>query len=425
MQKFFEKTSECAKITYTVSCVEVKDLSQLKLVIACSGGPDSMALFELCLREGIEIVCAHVNYHHRDSADRDQKIVEEMCRIHQVPFELCLPVHSEGNFQNWAREVRYQFFYEVMKKHHCDGVAVAHHEDDVIETILFQRQRKIVPEYYGIQEKADLFGCTVYRPLLNKTKSELRAFCDENKIQYGLDETNDTDEYQRNFIRHHQVEKMTKQKRDEVLLEARMRNLDLEIIREMTEVMMKRYPDSLSEEVFGRLTELEKMIYLREWIFKKTQSRIGTKECEDLIRQLSKAGNVEIQLNNCVKLSKMYHQIGIQCEKDVLYSYVLDKLEIMETDYFKVSENGKSTEAVTLSEDDFPLTIRNAMQGDAISLRFGTKKIHRWFIDRKIPRYQRKIWPVVLNRHHEVILVPGIGCDCQHYSNNPTCFVIK
>ncbi|MBQ7890489.1 MAG: tRNA lysidine(34) synthetase TilS, partial [Erysipelotrichaceae bacterium] len=59
------------------------------------------------------------------------------------------------------------------------------------------------------------------------------------------------------------------------------------------------------------------------------------------------------------------------------------------------------------------------------SLRFGTKKLNRWFIDRKIHRNERLRWPVVLNRHGEVILVPGIGCDLEHYSNNPTCFVLK
>ena len=425
MQKFFEKLQECAKITNTVSFVEVKDLSQLKLVIACSGGPDSMALFELCQREGISLVCAHVNYHHRKTADRDEKIVEAMCRKHDVPFEVLHPVYESGNFQNWAREVRYQFFYEVMKKYECDGVAVAHHEDDVIETVLFQKQRGIIPEYYGIQEKTELFGCVVYRPLLNMSKKSLKEFCDENDIPYGLDETNETDEYERNRIRHHHVAHMSDSQRSKVLFEARMDNLDLQIVREMVDVMLMRYPSSFPYEVFERLSELEKIILLRKWLQIHLRKEASSKECRDLIRQLSKEGNVEIQLSNCVKLSKMYQFIEFLHAKDVLYSYVLEKLELIQTDYFKISESGKSTEALTLAEDDFPITIRNAQKGDVISLRFGTKKLNRWFIDRKIPRSERKRWPVVLNRHNEIILVPGIGCNCTHYSNNPTCFVIK
>ena len=425
LRKFFEKKQKYVKITHTVSFVEVKDLSQLKLVIACSGGPDSMALFELCHREGISLVCAHVNYRHRETANRDEKIAEAMCRKYNVPFEVFYPVFESGNFQNWARKVRYQFFYEVMKKYECDGVAVAHHEDDAIETILFQNKRGMIPEYYGIQEKTELFGCTVYRPLLNMSKKSLREFCDMNQIAYGLDETNETDEYERNRIRHHQVSHMNETQRQQVLFDARMKNLDLKIVREMVDVMLMRYPSVFPYEVFERLSELEKIILLRKWIQIHLNKEAGTKECEDLIRQLSKEGNVEIQLSNCVKLSKMYQYIEIIHAKDVLYSYVLEKLELMETEYFKVSDSGKSTEALTLSEDDFPLTIRNAQKGDAISLRFGTKKLNRWFIDRKIPRSERNGWPVVLNRYNEVILVPGIGCNCTHYSNNPTCFVIK
>lgn len=384
-----------------------------------------MALFDMCIQLKMNVVAAHVNYHHRPSADRDEKIVREMCEKHQIPFELCSPGESTGNFQNWAREVRYQFFCETAKKYGCEGVLVAHHEDDVIETILFQRQRGIVPDFYGIQEKTELFGCKVFRPLLNQSKKSLKAYCDVHQIPYGHDETNDSDEYERNRIRHHQVEKMTASERQEVLLQARVDNVDLMVVRQMVDVMIERYPHSLPVDVFDRLPQMEKIIYLRTLIRHHLHTEIGTRQCEDLIRQLSCEGNVEILLDNCVKLSKMYHLIEIYEAKDVLYTYVLEKLELMETDYFKVAEEGKSTEAVTLTEDDFPLMIRNARKGDAIQLRFGSKKLNRWFIDRKIPRNQRQSWPVVCNRYNEVILVPGIGCDVEHYSNNPTCFVIK
>ena len=86
---------------------------------------------------------------------------------------------------------------------------------------------------------------------------------------------------------------------------------------------------------------------------------------------------------------------------------------------------GETTEAVTLAEEDFPITIRSPQPQDAIQLRFGKKRLNRWFIDRKIPPDQRRSWPVVVNRRGEIVLVPKIGCNVAHYSNNPTCFVIK
>ena len=108
-----KKRGNNAKITYTVSNVKIEDLKQHKMVIACSGGPDSMALFALCLDQGIDVVVAHVNYHKRETADRDEQIVKNFALQHNVPVCVLHPVYESGNFQNWAREVRYQFFYEV------------------------------------------------------------------------------------------------------------------------------------------------------------------------------------------------------------------------------------------------------------------------------------------------------------------------
>lgn len=425
MQKFFEKKREYAKITYTVSNVKIEDLKQCKLVVACSGGPDSMALFALCLAHDISVVAAHVNYHKRETADRDEQIVKAYAMKHDVVCEVLHPIYESGNFQNWAREVRYQFFYEVMMKHQCDGVVVAHHEDDVIETYLFQKKRKMIPESFGIAEKTEIQGCPLYRPLLHMRKTDLIDYCHVHQIVYGHDETNDTDQYTRNRIRHHVVEKMSESERYQTLLDLRLDNLDLMIEREMVDTMLQRYPTVLPVDVFERLSQREKILLLRKMIFNKAGYLAGSNECEDLIRQLSACKNVEISLKNCVKLSKMYHLIEICEKKEVLYSYVLERLELMDTEFFKLTDTGKSTEAVTLYEDDFPIVIRNARNGDAISLRFGTKKLNRWFIDRKIPKDERRKWPVMVNRHGDIILVPSIGCDCEHYSNTPTCFVVK
>ena len=384
-----------------------------------------MALFALCLAQGIHVVAAHVNYHKRETADRDEQIVKAYAMKHDVMCEVLHPVYESGNFQNWAREVRYQFFYEVMMKHQCDGVVVAHHEDDVIETYLFQKKRKMIPECFGIAEKTEIQGCPIYRPLLHMRKTDLIDYCHEHQIIFGHDETNDTDQYTRNRIRHHLVEKMSETERHQTLLDLRLDNLDLMIEREMVDTMLQRYPASLPVDVFERLSQREKILLLRKMIFNKAGYLAGSNECEDLIRQLGAYKNVEISLKNCVKLSKMYHLIEICEKKEVLYSYVLERLELMDTEFFKLTDTGKSTEAVTLYEDDFPIVIRNARNGDAISLRFGTKKLSRWFIDRKIPKDERRRWPVMVNRHGEIILVPSIGCDCEHYSNTPTCFVVK
>ena len=115
----------------------------------------------------------------------------------------------------------------------------------------------------------------------------------------------------------------------------------------------------------------------------------------------------------------------IDTSEEISYSYVYDHAVFEKTPYFETAPHGTGVEAVTLQATDWPITIRNAQPQDAIQLRFGVKKLNRWFIDRKIPKKERKLWPVVVNAAGNVILVPKIGCDIAHFSNNPTLFVLK
>ena len=80
---------------------------------------------------------------------------------------------------------------------------------------------------------------------------------------------------------------------------------------------------------------------------------------------------------------------------------------------------------VCLTDKDFPITIRNARKSDSIELRFGTKKLNRFFIDRKISMKEELSWPVMADAQNRVIFVSGIGCDVNHYCDDPGVFMIK
>lgn len=391
-----------------------------KMILGCSGGPDSMALLDMARKCGVILHVAHVNYQHRPTANRDQKITEDYCQKYNIPCTVFYPKNEQGNFQAWAREVRYDFFKECKEKYQAEGILIAHQKDDFLETYLFQKKRNCIPEYWGLKEKGNWKGTLIYRPLLNYRKKELEAYCINNQIDYGIDESNLTNDYQRNEIRHSIVEKM-----DEATVEQLISQIDdLNKNKEKKMALYQAaYQTNLNLNILDSFQEADE--FLMFWIKKKTGLIISKKQAEDLVRQLHGDGNFEVSLKNCVKLSKMYDCIEINEENDVSYCYVLDKIEMLKTPYFEIKETGKGTEALTLYESDFPITIRNAQKEDRITMRFGTKKLSRWFIDRKIPRNQRKSWPVVLNCQGNVILVPQIGCDVEHYSNNPTCFVVK
>jgi tRNA(Ile)-lysidine synthase len=78
-----------------------------------------------------------------------------------------------------------------------------------------------------------------------------------------------------------------------------------------------------------------------------------------------------------------------------------------------------------VTEKDFPICIRNVKPGDKIEMRFGTKSLSRFFIDRKINRIDRKHWLVMENQAGKVIFVPGLGCDVEHFSVKANLFMIQ
>ena len=91
---------------------------------------------------------------------------------------------------------------------------VAHQKDDLIETYLMQKERKLGVSYYGLRQSNTIKGVKVFRPLLDYTKQDLLTYCKDHQISYGIDESNESDDYTRNKIRHHKIDKMSDQDKD-------------------------------------------------------------------------------------------------------------------------------------------------------------------------------------------------------------------
>lgn len=162
-------------------------------------------------------------------------------------------------------------------------------------------------------------------------------------------------------------------------------------------------------------------LYLKEYnIYTLTDD-----EYENLILFLKSSGNGQYNVSKKYLIDKSYGCLTIVEKTNLQYSYTFNEIVEFKCEFFEIKLSGHSTEAVTLSETDFPITIRNFEDGDKIQMQYGSKAVNRFFIDRKIPLYQRPSWPIVLNASNEVILVPRLGCNLTHYSNIPTMFVVK
>ncbi len=381
-----------------------------------------MALLYLCGKEGIAFSAVHVNYHHRPEAEEEEAYIRSYCAEQGIElFVRNEPFEYSGNFEAAAREWRYAYFAQIAEKYGFSGVLTAHHQDDLIETYLMQKEKDLVPEYYGMRERMNWHGLQVCRPLLNMTKTDLVVCCESAGIRYYIDQTNQDESYIRNRIRLEVIRNLTGEQRQEILSEIRQKNEEREKIRTEAEtqidqgrVNLKNYR-SCEEEV-----RLQILRFLAD-----TEIRHSRAQYTEIDSQIMDRDDFMIPFDE--RCFCQDHGVFFLAVPGQPYEYLYESPEELygKREYFTVEKGTPGVNAVTLYEKDYPVTIRSYLPGDQIRMRFGTKKVHRFFIDRHIPLYQRHLWPVMVNAEGEVILVSGLGCDIQHYSTLPTITVVQ
>jgi tRNA(Ile)-lysidine synthase len=178
-----------------------------KILLAVSGGIDSMVMLHLFSRAGFSIGVAHCNFQLRDQAsDEDEIFVSSYCTSNNIPFytrkfETARIVNETGkSVQVVARELRYNFFDALVTQHSFDAVATAHHLTDNLETVLLNLTRGTgIDGLAGIPVK----NGNIIRPMMFASRDDVRQYAITNGITWREDKSNETDDYSRNLIRHH------------------------------------------------------------------------------------------------------------------------------------------------------------------------------------------------------------------------------
>lgn len=400
-----------------------------KWVIAVSGGADSMALLDMCFQQHMDIYVAHVNYQKRESAIQETKEVEAYCIDKDISCYVHYVEHYEEgyNFQAQARDIRYHFFQKIIALVDAQGVLVAHHFDDVLETYLLQIERGSTPAYYGMKEDAYVHDVFVKRPLLSYGKKQLVNYCKEHHIVYFDDESNFEDTYRRNAIRHHVLSAYTDMQKQELIEEMVEKNKQNEHNQNQIQQYVQQMHDQFTLVWFYDIPTSLQSGVIREWLVKQGVSyHISEKNIVSFLQLIhDNKENFKHTINGHYYLQVAYNHVHLHTNTKDSFAYVFDTLPSVCTPYFYCQNKGRAIEGLTLHEDDFPITIRSVQNGDTIQLRIGNKKVSRFLIDNKISHKERQIWPLVVNRKGNVIFVCGIGCDIEHYSNNPNLFVLK
>ncbi|MDB4583056.1 tRNA lysidine(34) synthetase TilS [Draconibacterium sp.] len=180
--------------------------SNQKVLLAVSGGIDSMVLLHLFEKSGFDYGLVHCNFQLRgDESDQDEEFVKKQVLIHGVPsffetFDTEEHAKLEGiSIEMAARELRYEFFEKIRTENNFDFIATAHHLDDLIETFFLNLSRKTgIKGLTGIKEKTG----NIVRPLLFADRNEIEKYAKTNYIDFREDSSNNEVVFQRNFLRH-------------------------------------------------------------------------------------------------------------------------------------------------------------------------------------------------------------------------------
>ncbi|MFZ8227475.1 tRNA lysidine(34) synthetase TilS [Mycoplasmopsis bovis] len=235
------------------------------ILLGVSGGPDSMYLLDLLYSKRKDIVVATVNYNVRENSSYDVEVVRKYCQEKEIIFEhLEIDKNAcfKGNFEQWARNIRFYFFKKLYEKYNCEALYLAHQKDDFIESYFMQKESNRKPDFFGIKAQNEIFGMNVLRPLVNTVfKSEILEYLHKNKIDYAYDYTNDLTIYTRNKIRN-RLKNLSNREKSKIIDEINKLNQNLQ----MTEnEVLSEYDEwkntNFSQDTFAKLKNKDRLVY--------------------------------------------------------------------------------------------------------------------------------------------------------------------
>lgn len=404
----------------------------MKILIGCSGGPDSMALFDMLLkiREKYQLllICVYVNHNLRKESIEEQEYLAEFCKNNNVLFEtMTIEKYGEDNFHNEARNIRYQFFDDIMKAYHADILMTAHHADDLIETILMRISRgSNLQGYSGFHKIVNKGDYQIVRPLLPYTKDQLEEYNRLYHIRYFIDRSNAQSKYTRNRYRKEVLPFLKKEdenihqkfiKFSEILSEANY-YIEKEVKKAYSRVMRE---NKLQIDAFLREDSFiqKELLYIILANFYQDDLILISDKHIDLLYKLitSRRANLAYNLPNEVVAIKSYRECYLEHKPDFFGTYEI------EFSTYAILPNGHTIEKVKEVDDNsnffccldsnevqLPLVIRTRRVGDRMQVKGlnGTKKLKDIFIDSKIDIKKRELWPVVTDATGKIVWLPGL-----------------
>lgn len=267
------------------------DLESKTLLVAASGGPDSMALLDMLknlqAKKNFQLMAAHFNHQLREDSEEESELLKKYCDEKNVPLFIAKWLKEEQpqvGIEAAARHARYAFLTQIAKENKADYLLTAHHGDDLLENILLKFIRSGNPEEMNsLQRVGEMHGVKLLRPLLGYSKDELLQYNQAHRIDFITDLTNQADETMRNRLRHHVVPLLKKenpaliknalffsQKMDELIDYVDEKNIAVGQLERFLNVAYR-----IKSEKLKRLTTKERTFFWQRMIWQKYHRRVN------------------------------------------------------------------------------------------------------------------------------------------------------
>ncbi len=401
-----------------------------KVILAVSGGIDSMVMVDLFHRAKISITIAHCNFGLRGvESDGDELLVGSIANKYRVGFiAKCFDTEeyakkSNVSIQIAARELRYDWFSKLSADENIETVALAHHADDVAETMLINLCRGTgISGLHGILPRNGIF----IRPLLFAQRSDIEAYAAERKIKYREDSTNKKDKYVRNNIRLNVLPALKKSYPEVIQSFSKsahiIANQELvyrksvnEFLSKITQTTALHSTLSIAQLLEYVAPEVALFEFLHPFGFNSSQ-------VNDILGNIQRhAGATYESATHQVVRDRTHLFLSTKEEKQPTESYFIN--DIFDINHLPISLSFdvlKNPSSIKIKDDDpnsitvdgdkliFPLVLRKWEQGDyfyPFGMK-GRKKVSDFFQDLKIPTHL-KSHIYILESNKKIIWIVG------------------
>jgi tRNA(Ile)-lysidine synthase len=415
------------KVINTIEKYKLLSLGD-KVVVGVSGGGDSIFLLyilnEIKSAYKLELIVAHLNHKLREDASQDAEFVFEqakklglLCEIEEKDVKRYCQL-NKLSLEEGAREIRYKFLESVRVKYRMNKIATAHTASDEAETFILRigrgcggRGLLCIPPKRG----------KIIRPLIEIEREEIRKFLESHKIPYKVDASNYDYSVPRNFVRHNILPKVKELFTDFPAKILRLREIlapEEEVLNEVTQKRIREISLSYGDnELLLDLSGfLKTNLAIKRRILRTACEVIGKKICprfeeiENAIKYIENSASGQAFKLQEVMIHKSCGKIKISksslsgTQKGILLSIPGE----VEMNGIKISSNLKPQTSNLIYDDTkrvyfdidklkLPLFVRTREEGD-IFCGFGyKKKLKKVFIDDKIPVWERRTIPLVVD----------------------------